>query len=130
MTRTRRIASLVAIAFAVAGMSIAPVGAAAPRPSLSRQEDARTFKSWAEGRMATSQQRMLGAVGGARMSAEKRQQITNDVYYSVGLLRTRIDEAARDNVLTQAERDQIFGLNGALRNELAKHGNFDTWQIL
>jgi aspartokinase len=130
MTRTRRIASLVAIAFVMAGVSVAPMGAAATNPVVSAQNEAASFKSWADSRMTASQQRMLAAVGSTRMAADKRQQITNDVYYSVNLLRSRVAEATKDGALSKDERNQVFVLNAALQSELSRHGSFDTWQIL
>jgi len=140
--RTLALAAALATAVAVPATASAASGshsvAAAPAPvklqriqraPAMRNQWTSNYKKWSEDRMRRAHWRiMMGSRN--RMSHEKRAQLGRDLNEAVRLVRSRIDNLGRDNVISSADQRQILALRDAIRHDLSRYGNFDSFLIL
>lgn len=141
INRRRTLALAAALATAVmlpatASASSLSASAAAPvqlqrinRAQVLRNQWTASYKKWSESRMRDAHWRIMMRSRN-QMSHEKRAQLGRDLNEAVRIMRARIDNLGRDKVISVQDQRQILVLRDAIRRDLSRYGNFDSFLLL
>ncbi len=128
--------ALVVPATASASTSSLSASASAPvklqrinRTPTLRNQWTSNYKKWSESRMRDAHWRIMMRSRN-QMSHEKRAQLGRDLNEAVRVMRSRIDNLGRDNVISVEDQRQILVLRDAIRRDLSRYGNFDSFLII
>jgi len=117
---------------ATAQLSAAPAPVKLQRinraPTLRNQYTV-NYKKWSESRMRSAHWRIMMR-SRSQMSHAKRAQLGRDLNEAVRLMRARIDNLGRDKVVSVTDQRQILALRDAIRRDLSRYGNFDSFLLL